>query len=75
MKRLLAGLIAVALSAPAAFAGNGKANTGCGLGTLIFGSKADDSVLLQILAVTTNASCGNQTFGISTGTLECQQPA
>ena len=76
MKRALIALVAVALSAPAAFAGNGKANTGCGLGTMLFGSsQADDSIVLQILAVTTNGTFGTQTFGISSGTSECEQPA
>lgn len=51
-----------------------KSNTGCGLGYLLF-KDADDSTLLEVFAVTTNGTSGNQTFGITTGTLECGQPA
>lgn len=48
-------------------------NVGCGLGNVLI--KERDSTLYQILAVTTNGTLGNQTFGISSGTLECRQPA
>lgn len=41
---------------------------GCGLGSLIF---QDDPGLVQVLAATTNGTFGNQTFGITTGTLNC----
>jgi hypothetical protein len=75
MKKLIITVVALALAAPA-LAGNGKANTGCGLGTMLFGAaKADNSILLQILAVTTNGTSGSQTFGISSGTSECDQPS
>lgn len=50
-----------------------KNNTGCGLGYLVF-KDSGDSTVIQILAVTTNGTFGNQTFGITTGTLECSQP-
>jgi len=46
-------------------------NTGCGLGSVIF--KGQDALLFQILAVTTNGTSGNQTFGITTGTLNCDR--
>lgn len=52
-----------------------QTNTGCGLGTVLFGDNAKDSILLQVFAVTTNGTLGNQTFGISSGTSECSQPA
>lgn len=44
-------------------------STGCGVGSMIFDGKS--GVLPQVLAVTTNGSTGNQTFGISSGTLGC----
>jgi len=47
-------------------------NTGCGLGDQIF--RGADSVLLQVLAVTTNGTMGNGTFGITSGTLGCVPP-
>lgn len=50
-------------------------NTGCGLGNMIFKNIGQDSLLFQILAVTTNGIVGNQTFGISSGTLGCSRPA
>ncbi len=46
-------------------------NTGCGVGSIIF--KGQSGVAPQVLAVTTNGTLGNQTFGISSGTLGCAQ--
>ncbi|MBI5642475.1 MAG: DUF3015 family protein [Deltaproteobacteria bacterium] len=48
-------------------------NVGCGLGSIIM--KEKDTTVFQVLAVTTNGTFGNQTFGISSGTLECKQPS
>lgn len=42
---------------------------GCGLGSILFEGKNDK--VSQVLASTTNGSSGNQTFGITTGTLNC----
>ncbi len=53
-------------------AGNLEENCGCGLGSMIF--EGNDSLVVQLLAVTTNGFFGNQTFGISSGTLGCDQP-
>jgi hypothetical protein len=64
---LLVGLMMAA--APVCFAG--QSNTGCGVGTMIM--KGQDGLLFQVLAVTTNGIFGNQTFGITTGTLDCQK--
>lgn len=50
-------------------------NTGCGIGSMIFKSAGQDSILFQVLAATTNGSFGNQTFGITSGTLGCSKPA
>ena len=44
---------------------------GCGLGSKLFAGQA--GIAPQIFAVTTNGVSGNQTFGISTGTLGCSQ--
>lgn len=46
-------------------------NTGCGLGTIAFEGK--QGLAPQVLAVTTNGISGNQTFGISSGTLGCER--
>lgn len=48
-----------------------KTNTGCGLGQLIF--KGHEGLVSQTCAATFNGSFGNQTFGITTGTSECDQ--
>lgn len=45
-------------------------NTGCGLGTVIFAGTS--SVVTDVLAVTTNGTSGNQTFGITSGTSGCK---
>lgn len=41
---------------------------GCGLGSMIF---SPDSGFTQIFAATTNGTSGNQTFGITSGTSNC----
>jgi hypothetical protein len=42
---------------------------GCGLGSLVFGDQPGG---IQVLAATTNGTFGSQTFGITTGTSNCQ---
>ncbi|WP_220348968.1 DUF3015 domain-containing protein [Alkalilimnicola ehrlichii] len=46
-------------------------NTGCGLGTMVWDGQS--GIAPQVLAVTTNGISGNQTFGITSGTLGCSQ--
>ncbi len=46
-------------------------NTGCGLGTLVF--EGQNGLVSQTFAVTTNGTFGNQTFGITSGTSNCEQ--
>jgi hypothetical protein len=41
---------------------------GCGLGSMILGDKPG---IMQIFAATTNGTSGNQTFGITSGTSNC----
>jgi hypothetical protein len=53
------------------FSGQGYGTAGCGLGSVVFGPKPG---LIQIVAVTLNGTSGNQTFGITTGTLNCDIP-
>lgn len=67
--------LAVALSAAGAFAaGTIRDNCGCGLGTMALGDQ-EPTVLSQVAATFLNGICGNQTFGISSGTLECEPHA
>jgi len=48
-----------------------RQNTGCGLGSLIF--EGHDGLISQTCAATFNGTFGNQTFGITTGTSNCEQ--
>ncbi|KZZ41871.1 hypothetical protein A3759_14900 [Thalassolituus sp. HI0120] len=67
MKKIIAGAILVSSSA-LAFA-NGPA--GCGLGTAVVFPDANEWHE-HVLAATTNGTSGNQTFGMTSGTLGCQ---
>lgn len=69
MKKII-GLLAVAGLTASLYAND---NTGCGLGSLII--KNQNTVALQVLAATTNGTSGNQTFGISSGTSNCNKPS
>lgn len=44
---------------------------GCGVGTILW--EGQSGVPAKVLAATTNGTFGNQTFGITSGTLNCQQ--
>lgn len=74
-KVLFAAAITLVLSAAAHAAGDAHTNTGCGLGTMLWENKADNSILFQAFQATTNGTSGSQTFGISSGTSNCQQPS
>lgn len=70
------GALAVAIVCTFVLAGAvyaGQSNTGCGIGTLIFEGK--DGLISQVFAATTNGTFGNQTFGITSGTINCEKPA
>ncbi len=69
MNKTLLIAAATAMLTTASFAGN----VGCGLGNQVI--KNQDSVAMQIFAVTTNGTSGNQTFGITSGTSGCAKPA
>ena len=72
MKKILISTIAT-LALTSSVYGAANTNTGCGLGSLII--KDQSTVVMQVLAATTNGTSGNQTFGISSGTLNCSQPS
>jgi len=67
MKKFIAGAI-LASSSALAFA-NGPA--GCGLGTAVVFPDANEWHE-HVLAATTNGTSGNQTFGMTSGTLGCE---
>ena len=67
MKKLVILTAALTLLAvPAAFAGN---TAGCGLGSIIF--EGQSGVVMNVLAATFNGTSGNQTFGMTSGTSNC----
>lgn len=67
-KLLLSSLAALALTSSV----YANQNTGCGLGSVLI--KDQNTVLLQLVATSLNGTSGNQTFGISSGTLDCEKP-
>jgi len=77
MKSALIGASVVAAmslaAGPSAWAQGDMAASGpgCGLGYMLF--KGQRGVVPQVLAATTNGTFGNQTFGMTTGTLGCSQ--
>lgn len=75
MKRQVFVTLAVVLLASTSFAASARQNTGCGLGTVLWKNRADGSTISQALQATTNGFFGNQTFGITSGTLECREPS
>jgi hypothetical protein len=68
-------LVSSAFAKGGGASGKARKNVGCGLGTMLFQNNADNSSLLQAFQATTNGTSGNQTFGITTGTSECDQPS
>ena len=74
MKRILLAAALTLACTSAACAASARSNTGCGLGSILWENKADGSIVSQSLQATTNGTFGNQTFGITTGTLGCGQP-
>ena len=53
------------------FSGQGYGTAGCGLGSIVFGAKPG---IIQVIAATLNGTAGSQTFGITTGTSNCDIP-
>lgn len=66
MKKLFA--IVALVASTSSFAAHGPA--GCGLGSVLFEGK--EGLVFNVLAATFNGTSGNQTFGMSTGTLGCE---
>ena len=65
MKKLL--VIALLASSSMVMADD---DVGCGLGSMLFAGQS--GVIPKVLAATTNGIYGNQTFGITSGTLGCK---
>lgn len=75
MKKVLLGVAFSLVITGSAFAGQAQSNVGCGLGSLLWENKADNSILFQVLQATTNGTSGSQTFGVTSGTSNCQKPS
>lgn len=69
--RILALSLAPAVALFVAGAALADPDVGCGAGTQVWEGNA--GVAPKVLAATTNGSFGNQTFGITFGTLDCNQ--
>lgn len=69
MKKLLLSAVLATVSVSSFAASNGPA--GCGLGSSVIFKNAD-KWYEHVMAATTNASSGNQTFGMTSGTLGCE---
>ena len=72
MKKILLGICVLVSSLFTAQSGTLEDNCGCGLGTMVF--EGQDGVLSQTLAVTTNGIFLNNLFGITSGTINCEEP-
>lgn len=67
MKKLMIAGVLVLATPLAAYANS----VGCGAGSQVF--KGQSGLAPNVLAATTNGISGNQTFGITSGTLGCNQ--
>jgi hypothetical protein len=70
MKKLVAAAAVAALFPAAALAQQNNIGS-CGWGSKVFDGQS--GIAPQVLAVTTNGTSGNQTFGITSGTSGCTQ--
>ncbi|MGJ8647324.1 MAG: DUF3015 domain-containing protein [Marinomonas colpomeniae] len=69
MKKLALSIV-LATASVSSFAAGGHGPAGCGLGTEYVFQDAD-AWYEHVLAATTNGTSGNQTFGMTSGTLGC----
>lgn len=68
VRRTLIALAASLLFLPVSVLAAGYGPAGCGLGSMVIGSKPG---MEQVFAATTNGTSGSQTFGITSGTSNC----
>lgn len=74
MKKLVIGIAIVFMMSSFAMASS-RENCGCGLGSMVLEDANTDSLLMQMVVTILNGICGNQTFGITSGTLGCEKPS
>jgi hypothetical protein len=70
MKRVI--LVASTLLLASSLSAEVHRNTGCGLGSMLIENQ--NTVVKQVIANISNGTFGNQTFGITSGTLNCSKP-
>jgi hypothetical protein len=68
---VVAAMVLAVAGSVMAFEPKPYGDAGCGLGGMVIG---DESGPIQLVATFLNGLCGNQTFGISSGTLGCGEP-
>lgn len=68
---VVAAMVLVVAGSAFAFEPRPYGDAGCGLGGMVIG---EESGPIQLVATFLNGLCGNQTFGISSGTLGCGEP-
>lgn len=69
MKKFIT-LAIIGMVAGAGYASTIRDNCGCGFGTMALGDQ-NPTIISQVAATFLNGVCGNQTFGITSGTLDC----
>lgn len=70
MKKIIAATAFAAVLPFAAAAQAAPSDAGCGLGSVLLAGQ-DDTLVMNVLGATLNMTSGNQTFGMTTGTLNC----
>ncbi|GAB3477398.1 DUF3015 domain-containing protein [Marinomonas epiphytica] len=70
MKKLALSVVLASMSVTS-FAAGGHGPAGCGLGSEVIFKDAD-AWYEHVMAATTNGTSGNQTFGMTSGTLGCE---
>lgn len=70
MRKLFLGMVAAGMISGIALA-NANSQTGCGLGSMVI--TQPNSAILYALQMTTNQSTGTQSFGITSGTMNCRK--
>lgn len=68
MKKFFAAT-AMAVALPFAASAHAVSDAGCGLGSVLL--EGQDGLVMNVLAATLNGTSGNQTFGMTSGTLNC----
>jgi len=69
MKKMIVVISAVLMMASSGYANTVSQDCGCGLGRELIGQK--EGLVWDLLGTFLNGICGNQTFGMTSGTLGC----